>query len=148
MNAGTSEMSTEELEVMPQGECLRLLGTNHLGRLGIVDRDVRPLIFPVNYVFDEGVVVFRTGRGSKLDLAPGSPVCFEIDGWAAGAGIGWSVLVKGTAHDVTEPRGMPTSRIRNLPVRPTAPGRRDHWIAIEAEEITGRRFTTSSHRRT
>jgi nitroimidazol reductase NimA-like FMN-containing flavoprotein (pyridoxamine 5'-phosphate oxidase superfamily) len=141
-------MSAEEIEVMPPRECLRLLGTKHLGRLGIVDRDVRPLIFPVNYIFDDGVVVFRTGVGSKLDLAPGSPVCFEIDSWAAGAGIGWSVLVKGTAHDVTEPRGMPISRIRNLPVRPAAPGRRDHWIAIEAEEITGRRFNTRADRRT
>jgi uncharacterized protein len=141
-------MRAEEIEVMPERECLRQLRTHHLGRLGVVDRSVRPLIFPVNYVFDDGVVVFRTGRGSKLDLAPGSPVCFEIDGWAAGAGIGWSVLVKGTAHDVTEPRGMPSSRMRTLPVRPMAPGTRDHWIGIDADEITGRRFMTDAHRRT
>jgi len=141
-------MRAEEIEVMPERECLRQLRTHHLGRLGVVDRSVRPLIFPVNYVFEDGVVVFRTGRGSKLDLAPGSPVCFEIDGWAAGAGIGWSVLVNGMAHDVTEPRGMPSSRMRNLPVRPVAPGTRDHWIGIDAEEITGRRFLTDEHRRT
>ena len=131
---------------MSEHECLLLLRTHHLGRLGLVDREVRPLIFPVNYVFEEGVVVFRTGKGSKLDLAPGSPVCFEIDGWAAGAGIGWSVIVKGTAHDFTEPRGMPTARLRNLPVRPVAPGAHDHWIGIVAEEITGRRFAVDPDR--
>jgi nitroimidazol reductase NimA-like FMN-containing flavoprotein (pyridoxamine 5'-phosphate oxidase superfamily) len=141
------KMNTEEVETMSERECLALLRGTHLGRLGLVDRHVRPLIFPVNYVFDDGAVVFRTGKGSKLDLAPGSPVCFEIDGWSAGAGIGWSVLVKGTAHDVTEPRGMPTSRMRQLPVKPVAPGLRNHWIGIQAEEITGRRFSTEAHRR-
>jgi signal transduction histidine kinase len=30
MNAGTTKMSAEELEVMPQRECLRLLGTNQM----------------------------------------------------------------------------------------------------------------------
>ena len=141
------KMTTEEVEIMSERECLALLRGTHLGRLGLVDRHVRPLIFPVNYVFDDGAVVFRTGKGSKLDLAPGSPVCFEIDGWSAGAGIGWSVLVKGTAHDVTEPRGMPTSRMRQLSVKPVAPGLRNHWIGIQAEEITGRRFSTEAHRR-
>jgi len=132
-------MSTA-IEEMSERECLHLLRTHDLGRLGIVDGEARPLIFPVNYVFDEGIVVFRTGAGSKLNLAPGAPVCFEIDGWAPGAGIGWSVLVKGTAHDITQSRGMPTGRMKLLPVEPAAPGSREHWIGIWANEITGRKF--------
>ena len=128
------------LEVLSDSECVRLLQSNDVGRLGVVDREVRPLIFPVNYFFDEGVVVFRTAPGSKLDLAPGAPVCFEIDGLEPDGGGAWSVLVKGLAHDITDPRSAPTGRMKLWPVRPLAPGSREHWIGVWANEITGRRF--------
>jgi nitroimidazol reductase NimA-like FMN-containing flavoprotein (pyridoxamine 5'-phosphate oxidase superfamily) len=93
------------LRILSDGECVKLLRAHDLGRIALVDREVRPLIFPVNYFFDEGVIVFRTAPGTKLDLAPGAYVSFEIDGWDPDNGIGWSVLVKGIAHDLTNPRG-------------------------------------------
>jgi nitroimidazol reductase NimA-like FMN-containing flavoprotein (pyridoxamine 5'-phosphate oxidase superfamily) len=128
------------LESMPDDECVTRLQANELGRIGVVDHELRPVIFPVNYVFDEGVIVFRTGRGSKLDLAPGRSVCFEVDGWESDTGVGWSVIVRGMARDITEPRGAPTARMRFWPVRPLAPGPREHWIGVWAGEITGRWF--------
>ena len=134
------------LEPIPDAECVRLLREHDLGRIAVVDRDARPLIFPINYYFDEGVVLFRTAPGTKLDLAPGMHVGFEIDGWDERTGVGWSVLVRGIARDVTHPRGMPTARMRYWPVRPVAPGSREHWIGIWADEISGRRFKTEAHR--
>ena len=136
---------TGQLEIMSDAECVRLLRSNDLGRIALVDRQGRPLILPVNYFFDEGVVVFRTGMGTKLELAPGTLVGFEIDGRDREEGSGWSVLVKGIAHDITEPRGAPTARMRYWPVQPAAPGSREHWIGIWANEITGRKFRTSRH---
>ncbi len=132
-----------QFEVMPDAECVKYLRSNDIGRIGLVDREVRPLIFPVNYFFDEGVVVFRTGLGSKLNLAPGAHVCFEIDGSNTVTGVVWSVLVKGIAHDVTNPRSSPIGRMRFWPVRPLAPGSRENWIGIWANEITGRWFRTA-----
>ncbi len=132
-------LTPQKLEIVAEAECVRLLHANDLGRIALVDREVRPLIFPINYFFDEGVVVFRTDPGTKLDLAPGAPVCFEIDGWDPKAGIGWSVLVQGIAHDITSPRDR-LERLRSWPVRPLAPGEHTHWIGIWANEITGRRF--------
>lgn len=129
-----------QLEVLSDTECVELLRLHGLGRIALVDQEVRPLIFPVNYFFDEGVIVFRTGPGSKLDLAPGAIVSFEIDGWDPKDATGWSVIAKGIAHDITNPRGAPTARMRFWPVRPMAPGRREHWIGIWVNEITGRRF--------
>lgn len=131
---------TEDLEVMRDAECVRLLRTHDLGRIAVVDHANRPLIFPVNYFFDEGVVVFRTSEGAKLDLAPGAHVCFEIDAWDREAGTGWSVMVKGIAHDITQPRSAPTGRMKLWPVHPAAPGSREHWIGVWANEITGRKF--------
>ena len=137
-----SELHREpaHLEIVPDSDCVRLLRSHDLGRLALVDRETRPLIFPVNYFFDEGVVVVHTAAGTKLELAPGAHVSFEIDGWDPDSGIGWSVLVKGIAHDITEPRRAPTARMRFWPVRPLAPGTREHWIGIWVNEITGRRF--------
>lgn len=129
-----------QLEVMADAECVKLLRSNNLGRIALVDKHAQPLIFPVNYFFDEGVIVFRTAPGTKLDLAPGARVSFEIDGWAPNAGIGWSVLAKGVARDITDPRGAPTARMHFWPVRPAAPGRREHWIGVWVNEITGRKF--------
>ena len=137
-----------ELEILGDEECVKLLRSHDLGRIALVDRNVRPLIFPVNYFFDEGVIVFRTGPGAKLDLAPGAHVSFEIDGWDADEGVGWSVLVKGIARDVNSPRGAPTGRMRFWAVRPMAPGSREHWIGIWADEISGRRFRSEAHRPT
>lgn len=131
-----------QLEVMPDAACVKRLRSSDIGRIALVDREARPVIFPVNYFFDESVIAFRTAPGSKLDLAPGAPACFEIDGWDPDTGIGWSVVAKGIAHDVTHPRGAPTGRIRFWPVRPLAPGSREHWIGIRVDEITGRWFQT------
>jgi uncharacterized protein len=128
------------LQVMSDAECVERLRAHDLGRIALVDSRARPMIFPVNYFFDEGVVVFRTGPGSKLDLAPGADVAFEIDGWDASTSAGWSVVVRGIAHDFTNPRSAPTGRMKFWPVHPVAPGSREHWIGVWANEITGRKF--------
>lgn len=137
-----------QIEILSDGDCVKLLRSYDLGRIAVVDREARPLIFPINYFFDEGVIVFRTAPGAKLDLAPGAQVGFEIDGWDADQGVGWSVLVKGIAHDITDPRGAPTGRMRFWPVHPVAPGSREHWVGIRANEITGRRFRSDAQRST
>lgn len=140
----TADPARESLHVMSDSECVKLLRGNDLGRIAVVDREGHPLIFPINYFFDEGVVVFRTAPGTKLDLAPGAHTCFEIDGWDRGAGTGWSVMVKGIAHDITNPRSAPTGRMRLWPVHPAAPGSRESWVGIWANEITGRKFSPSA----
>ena len=129
------------IQAMSGAECATLLRSHHLGRIAMADRNGRPLIFPINYFFDEGVVVFRTAPGSKLDLAPGADVAFEIDGWEPLTGFGWSVVARGIARDITHPRGAPIARMRFWPVHPVAPGQREHWIGVWVNEITGRMFS-------
>ena len=135
----------ESLTSLTEQECWLLLRHHTLGRVAVVV-DGRPKIFPVNYRAGEGAVVFRTAPGTKLAHGPMTESCFEIDGWDPDGGIGWSVVAKGIAHDVTEPRGAPTGRMRFWPVRPLAPGSREHWIGVWVSEITGRWFRTSAHR--
>src|ERR1700674_5480420 len=137
-----------QIEILGDRDYGRLLRSHDLGRIAVVYREVRPLIFHIIFFCDEGVIAFRTAPGAKLDLAPGAHVGFEIDGWDADQGVGWSVLVKGIAHDITHPRGAPTGRMRFWPVHPVAPGSREHWVGIWANEISGRRFRSDAQRST
>jgi hypothetical protein len=82
---------------LTKSECFELLARERLGRVAVVD-DRGPVVFPVNFVLDRHMVVFRTGEGTKLDAAcRGRRVAFEIDGTDAAAHTGWSVLVRGVS---------------------------------------------------
>lgn len=131
-----SLLPEDRLETIGRPECLRLLGTGHIGRLGFLV-DGRPRIEPVNYSLVGEAVVLLSRPGAKLDAAMrGATVAFEVDHVEEWARAGWSVLVSGTATvvdpgDVDLPRGM-------LP-RPWVPADGSLFIRIEPEEITGRR---------
>jgi nitroimidazol reductase NimA-like FMN-containing flavoprotein (pyridoxamine 5'-phosphate oxidase superfamily) len=130
----------DDVKTLSSERCLQLLRRHEVGRLAVVATNGQPLIFPVNYAFDEGKIVFRTARGTKEQLATQSLVAFETDGWDASRSSGWSVLVQGVAHDVTFAADAPSTRLRRLEVRPMAPGEHARWIGIWANEITGRYF--------
>jgi uncharacterized protein len=127
------------MEELNELQCVELLASTDLGRIALAV-DGQPEIFPVNYSTDGKVVVFRTARGSRLDQATVGRIAFEIDGWDAQAGVGWSVLLKGVAQEVTAGKDPFAARLRERPVRPLAPGERELWIAIYPAEISGRRF--------
>lgn len=128
-----------ELEPMAEQECLHLLGLHRLGRVAL-DVDGRPQVFPVNYALSGRVVAFRTAPGTKLANAPMSHVAFEIDDYDSMTGVGWSVMVKGIAYEITEALDHDSVKARAQLIRPMAPGQRDRWVAIRPDEITGRRF--------
>lgn len=125
--------------VLSERECARLLRGKKLGRLAIVV-DGRPEIFPVNYAFEDRVVVFRTAPGLKLDRGPYTRAVFEVDNVDRKTGEAWSVVVHGTAQDITKATDELAEKLRRLVVRPAAPGRRASWMAVYADRISGRRF--------
>lgn len=127
------------LETIDEAECAALLASRHLGRLGIVN-DGGPVILPVNYVFDRGRVAIRTDPGTKLEAASLSRVAFEVDDIDEASHTGWSVLVQGIGHDVTEALDVVSEAVRRLPVEPWAPGQKAHWIRVDPRTITGRRL--------
>jgi len=131
--------SHSELEDIPEAECRQLLGVHTLGRVAITV-DGQPQIFPVNYAIDDRVIVFRTAPGTKLASAPMSAVAFEIDEYDAANLAGWSVMVQGVAHEVTDAIDKTSVAARRLPVSPVAPGEKEHWVAIYPGKVTGRRF--------
>jgi nitroimidazol reductase NimA-like FMN-containing flavoprotein (pyridoxamine 5'-phosphate oxidase superfamily) len=128
-----------ELEEIPEAECRELLAHHTLGRVAITV-DGEPQIFPVNYAIDDRVIVFRTAPGTKLASAPMSAVAFEIDEYEASTFAGWSVMVQGLAHEITNAIDKTSEAARKLPVSPVAPGEKERWVAIHPSKVTGRRF--------
>jgi len=124
---------------LTRSECFELLAGGQLGRVAVTD-DRGPVVFPVNYALDRHTVVFRTEPGTKLHAAGrGGRVCFEADGTDEAARTGWSVIVRGEITEVTDPDEL--ARLCDLPLRPWAPGARDHYARILPAVLTGRRIT-------
>jgi nitroimidazol reductase NimA-like FMN-containing flavoprotein (pyridoxamine 5'-phosphate oxidase superfamily) len=135
------------LEVLSETECLLLLGRSVVGRLATV-RDGRPDVFPVNFRRDGRTIVFRTDAGTKLDqLGAAGVVAFEVDEIDPQSHTGWSVVVVGPAHDITDDE-EPES-LRRLRLEPWPPGPKTRYVRLEPERIDGRRIVrlTDAHYR-
>jgi nitroimidazol reductase NimA-like FMN-containing flavoprotein (pyridoxamine 5'-phosphate oxidase superfamily) len=134
-----SQQEVGAMEVLPPDECMRLLqGHAFVGRIGFV-ADGKPVVLPVNYLGDDDSVVFCTGEGSKLSaLSDGAEVAFEVDDSRAIEHSGWSVMVQGTAREITDPDEI--RALRRGPLRSWAQPASEHWVRISIREISGRRL--------
>ncbi|MGQ5635823.1 MULTISPECIES: pyridoxamine 5'-phosphate oxidase family protein [unclassified Streptomyces] len=89
-------------------EALRLLGSVSFGRI-VFTRQALPTVRPVNHVLDNGDIVIRTHEGAALTAragqagAQGVVVAYEADAIDPDTYLGWSVVVTGYAHLVTDP---------------------------------------------
>ncbi len=129
-----------QLDVLDEQECYRLLATQQIGRLA-VNAEPYPLVFPVNYALDRGVVVVRTGAGTKLAAADHANVAFEVDEIDQRSRTGWSVVVQCLAEEVTSAhRAELVERTTATGVQPWAPGEHGHWLRLIPQGITGRRI--------
>ena len=140
--AGTIHATNDSATVLTEDDCLALLRSRDLGRIAF-DLEDRVEIFPVNYGIEGKIIVFRTSPGTKLAAVGKTAVAFEVDSWDPESGIGWSVVAKGRAEEITTSPGRVAEHLRWVPVHPAAPGDRGHWIGIKPSEITRRRFHVS-----
>jgi uncharacterized protein len=132
------ELDRNGLEVLQREESLDLLRTAVLGRIA-VSSGALPMVLPVNFRFDGGRILFRTGVGTKLDAATHrTVVAFEVDEIDADAETGWSVLVTGMASEVTDPGELAAAQ--RLPLVRWAGGRDDRVVAITPDLVSGRRI--------
>jgi nitroimidazol reductase NimA-like FMN-containing flavoprotein (pyridoxamine 5'-phosphate oxidase superfamily) len=126
------------MTVLETEECLDLLRAEDVGRLAVSIVE-HPDIFPINYIVDRGLVVFRTAQGTKLAGAVlGRGVAFEVDGYDPSTGEAWSVVVKGRAVEVERLQDLYDAL--TLPLFPWHAAPKHHFVRIEPTEITGRRF--------
>ena len=117
-------------------ECVALLARCPVGRVGVYLAGHQPVIFPVNFAFDDHNIVFRTNESSTLHRAREHTVAFEIDGIDRVYHLGWSVLVVGTLQQVTDASEIVA--LAGLPLGQWMPGPRTCWMRIRPDAITGR----------
>lgn len=137
--AGDAAGSIEHLSAE---EATRLLQHGaFVGRVGFI-QEGRPRIVPVNYLAETpDSIVFCSMEGSKLSVLAqgGAPVAFEVDDQRPLYHAGWSVVVHGTAEEVTDEKEL--DRLRRGPLHSWAAPHSGRWIRIRVEEISGRRIT-------
>lgn len=127
------------LETIPLGDCLRLLASVPLGRVGFLS-DGEVAVLPVNHAVSGQDVVFRTTAGSKLSAAESeNAVTFEADHYDVRRGSGWSVLVTGRAEMVYDDTEIAV--LDRLALDPGPDGiDRSFWVRIRPRAVTGRRL--------
>ncbi|WP_432559596.1 pyridoxamine 5'-phosphate oxidase family protein [Granulicoccus sp. GXG6511] len=128
-STGQGALSTED--------CWDVLRHREFGRLAYVI-DGAPTIVPINYVVDGARLVFRTTDGTKLhNIMADHRVAFEVDEIDDGNEIGTSVVVRGEAHLLPADEEF---RIEQVGLRAWLGPDRPILVAIEPNEITGRRY--------
>lgn len=133
--------STEELDVQ---ECWALLAEVEVGRLAVAAAgDVD--IFPLNFIIDDGAILFRTAEGTKLvEVVLAGQVAFEVDGYEPEHGRAWSVVLKGKAELLDKFADI--YHAQDLPLFPWNALPKERFVRIVPDRLTGRRFTVAGAR--
>lgn len=128
------------LQVLDQDECLRLLQSATLGRLGFSARSL-PVVLPVNYVVDRDRIVFATEASSILAAAINEDVaCLEIDDHDTLDHTGWSVLVTGKLRELSPAEAADATRVHPLPSWRAMPS--PQVVELSIDMVSGRRLAT------
>lgn len=131
-------LQRKELEVLDRKQCLELLQSVRVGRL-VFTEDALPAVQPVNFRLWQGDVVIRVAGGAKLAAASRNLVVgFQADELDPDLRRGWSVTVVGHAQRITDVDQL--VGLSGVFLQPWVDGRRDHFIRIRTEKVTGRRL--------
>ena len=125
------------MEKLDVTECLRLLASTNVGRIGYSVHDEQRII-PMNYVLTAEHVVLRTSVEHDLgQFVCGRPVAFEVDAVDSFLQSGWSVLISGVAEELPEATQRAMKDV-DTP-QPWAAGVRALYVRIPLTRVTGRR---------
>jgi len=135
---GFVELDRNGLEVLSREQCLGLLASATLGRVGIT-LGALPVILPVHFCLVGERILFRTRPGTKLAAATcDAVVAFEVDAIDPVSHGGWSVVVTGCARAVHEPARFSALAAADLPGWRSSG--EDQLVEVTTDLITGRRI--------
>ena len=124
------------LRTLSPAECSGLLELGGVGRVGFASAD-GIMILPVNFAVTGKGIIFRTAPDTLLALYANTQVSFEADHLDETLREGWSVLVHGHAHTITDEREV--KRLEDsVHLEPWAGGARDVYVRIAPTRISGR----------
>jgi nitroimidazol reductase NimA-like FMN-containing flavoprotein (pyridoxamine 5'-phosphate oxidase superfamily) len=126
------------LESLTPEQCEEHLAGGGVGRI-ILSTGSGPVALPVNFVFADGNVMFRTSDAVLARVS--GIVAFEVDHIDDAMSEGWSVLVRGHARPIQ----LPDERLAaaSAAIEPWAGGERPNVVRIAPFEMTGRSIVQS-----
>ncbi len=124
------------LRTLSPAECFDLLEPGGIGRVGFTSAD-GIMMLPVSFAVTGKTMIFRTAPDTLLALYADAQVSFEVDHIDEALHQGWSVLVHGHAHKVTDEREVLQLEAGTY-LESWAPGARDVYVRIAPTRISGR----------
>lgn len=121
------------LESLTDKQCEDHLAAGGIGRI-VLSTGSGPVAFPVNFLFADGTIVFRTSDAMTTHIS--GIVAFEVDHIDEAMSGGWSVLVRGHARIIEDPDER--LALARLEIDPWAGGPRLNLVVIAPFEMTGR----------
>jgi|SRR4051794_8405456 transcriptional regulator with XRE-family HTH domain len=125
-----------EAERLTVAQCRRLIAPGGIGRVAISTAS-GVSVLPVNFAVVANTIVTRTGGGTLIAAHASDNVTFEVDHVDEALRRGWSVLVRGPAHRVSQPEELRRLR-QHCDIAPWAGGERDVYVRIVPVQISGR----------
>ncbi len=124
------------ITVLDDNEAWNLLSSVALGRL-VTTFGGQLEIFPVNFVVQNGTVLFRTAEGTKLfTTVMNERVLFEADDHTTVEG--WSVILRGTARMLSSADELRDAEQAGL--MPWVPTEKLRFVRVTPSEISARHF--------
>ena len=134
-----NRQDAHDLETLSPVECFDLLEPGGVGRVGFASAAGEIMILPVNFAMTGKAIVFRTGPDTLLAVHADARVSFEADQVDDARHEGWSVLMHGHAHKITDEHAVQLLENRTH-LQPWAAGARDVYVRIAPTQISGRRI--------
>lgn len=126
------------LRTLSPAECFDLLEPGGIGRVGFTSAN-GIIMLPVNFAVMGKTIIFRTAPDTLLAVYANAAVSFEADRLDEELREGWSVLVQGHSHRITDEREV--KRLEDAThLQPWADGARDVYVRIVPTQISGRRI--------
>ena len=138
MTTAMGSAGAHALRTLSPAECFDLLEPGGVGRVGFAAAD-GIMILPVNFAVTRKTIVFRTAPDTLLAVYADGRVSFQADHLDEAVRAGWSVLVHGHAHKVTDEREVKRLE-EGTNLEPWAAGSRDVYVRITPARISGRRL--------
>ena len=130
--------SHDPVHVLHPEECWEFLSGREFGRLAFHLLDEVHIV-PINYVVDDGRLLFLTTEGNKLlGLTMNADVAFEVDEIEGETAT--SVILRGRPRQLVGAAAWVADR---LPMRPWVGTPKYIVVEITVDDINGRRFDLS-----
>ena len=127
----------DEAQVLDRATCLDLIRLVPIGRLGWLDDPGEFSVHPVTIAVVEDDIIFRSTPHPPVTGEHARPAMMEIDDFEPATQVGWSVVVRGHAHPISDPAEV--QRLDAL-VRPWFHAPQAQMIRLHPEQISGRRL--------